>query len=41
MSVSGAIIPYTNNLEMWDPIKGKCPKCGGDFKETGSICMVD
>lgn len=31
----------SEELESWNPIKGLCPKCGGKFKETGMIMMVD
>lgn len=25
----------------WNPIKGRCPKCGKKMEETGVILMVD
>ncbi len=25
----------------WNPIEGKCPKCGGDMNEHGPILMAD
>lgn len=31
----------SENLQKWNPVKGKCPKCGGKFEETGMIMMVD
>ena len=31
----------SENLELWNPIKGKCPKCGGKFEETDMVIMVD
>ena len=31
----------SEKLELWNPIKGKCPKCGGKFEETGMVMMVD
>ena len=31
----------SENLKKWNPIKGRCPKCGKKMKETGVIMMVD
>ena len=31
----------SEKLVKWNPIKGKCPKCGRKMKETGSYLFVD
>ena len=31
----------SEKLVKWNPIKGRCPKCGKKMKETGVIMMVD
>lgn len=31
----------SDKLVKWNPIKGRCPKCGKIMKETGVIMMVD
>jgi tRNA(Ile2) C34 agmatinyltransferase TiaS len=31
----------SDKLVKWNPIKGRCPKCGKKMKETGVIMMVD
>ena len=38
-----AVCPESGSEKLveWNPIKGKCPKCGKKMKETGTILMVD
>ena len=31
----------SEKLVKWNPIKGRCPKCGKKMKETGNVLMVD
>lgn len=31
----------TENVQKWNPQKGKCPKCGGNMEKTGTVIMVD
>jgi predicted nucleic acid-binding Zn ribbon protein len=31
----------SENLKMWNPRTGKCPKCKGKMKKTDIILMVD
>ena len=31
----------SDKLIKWNPIKGRCPKCGHKMKETGVVLMVD
>ena len=31
----------SEKLVKWNPIKGKCPKCGKKMKETGIVLLVD
>ena len=31
----------SDKLVKWNPIKGRCPKCGKKMKETGVIMMAD
>ena len=31
----------SEKLVKWNPIKGRCPKCGKKMKETGVVIMVD
>jgi len=30
-----------DHLSTWNPIDGRCPKCGGKMKDTGMIMMAD
>lgn len=29
-----------HTLEPWNAITGKCPKCGGQMEQDGSMCMM-
>ena len=29
------------NLEAWDPERGFCPRCGGELKNEGLLCLND
>lgn len=29
-----------HNLEPWNVVTGKCPRCGGDMEQDGFICMM-
>lgn len=31
----------SKDLSSWNPKDGVCPKCGGEFKTTGTIMMAD
>ena len=31
----------SDKIQEWDPVKGKCPKCGGIMKATGVCLCVD
>ena len=31
----------SENIQKWNPKTGKCPKCGGDMKATGTYVCVD
>ena len=31
----------SEKLVKWNPIKGRCPKCGNKMKETGVVLFVD
>ena len=31
----------SEELERWNPISGRCPKCGNKLKETGIAIMID
>lgn len=31
----------SENLEKWNPITGKCPKCNGVFRKTGTVLLED
>ncbi len=30
-----------DQIQKWNPIKGKCPKCGGNMKATGVQMCLD
>ncbi len=31
----------SEKLVKWNPVKGKCPKCGEKMKKTGTVFFVD